>query len=88
VLKHVNRDCHAVTILGFDGGGKEVKKIEFNFSRGGSRGILAAAPASTDGARVLLLVRSASQSGRKNEQSACAARRISAFSYAHLGENR
>jgi hypothetical protein len=37
VLKQVNRDQHAVTILGFDSSGKEVQKIEFNFSRAGSR---------------------------------------------------
>jgi hypothetical protein len=37
VLKHVDRDRHAVTILGFDSADKEVKKIEFNFSRAGSR---------------------------------------------------
>lgn len=33
VLKHVNRDRHVTTILGFDSSGNEVKKVEFTFSR-------------------------------------------------------
>jgi hypothetical protein len=33
VLKHVNDDRHVTTILGFDNSGKEVKKVEFTFSR-------------------------------------------------------
>jgi hypothetical protein len=33
VLKHVNRDRHVTTILGFDDAGNEVKKVEFTFSR-------------------------------------------------------
>jgi hypothetical protein len=36
VLKNVNRDRHVTTILGFDNSGKEVKKVEFTFSRGRS----------------------------------------------------
>src|SRR3984885_6463980 len=32
VLKHVNRDRHVTTVLGFDNSGKEVKKVEFTFS--------------------------------------------------------
>jgi hypothetical protein len=33
VLKHVNRDRHVTTILGFDTSGNEVKKVQFTFSR-------------------------------------------------------
>src|ERR1700728_4594107 len=33
LLKQVNRDRHVTTVLGFDNSGKEVKKVEFTFSR-------------------------------------------------------
>jgi hypothetical protein len=33
VLKHINRDRHVTTVLGFDNSGNEVKKVEFTFSR-------------------------------------------------------
>jgi hypothetical protein len=33
VLKHVNHDRHVTTVVGFDGSGNEVKKVEFSFSR-------------------------------------------------------
>jgi len=33
ILRHVNRDRHVTTVLGFDNSGKEVKKVEFTFSR-------------------------------------------------------
>jgi Protein of unknown function (DUF1579) len=33
VLKNINPDRHVTTILGFDSGGHEVKKVEFTFSR-------------------------------------------------------
>jgi hypothetical protein len=33
VLKHLNRDRHVTTVVGFDSGGNEMKKVEFTFSR-------------------------------------------------------
>ena len=33
VLKNISRDRHVTTILGYDNAGKEVKKVEFTFSR-------------------------------------------------------
>jgi hypothetical protein len=33
VLKNIDRDHHVTTILGFDSGGNEVRKVEFTFSR-------------------------------------------------------
>ncbi len=33
VLKTISRDRHVTTVLGFDGSGNEVKKVEFIFSR-------------------------------------------------------
>jgi hypothetical protein len=35
VLKNINPNRHVTTVLGFDSSGKEVKKVEFTFSRNG-----------------------------------------------------